>query len=317
MEGFDVIDDRPPNSMHLIALGLGKDIFNGILSLDKENAESIQRLHAFNRFIEEIKMPKEMGRRTRAYCKRYKACDWRFIIKFCFPWIADSGLCPDEADKQILLTFSFLYRALDLNEADFARLQDRGVEITEVMERVQDLYEERFGAEEFTYNEHVYFRHIIPARMNHGPLYEYSAWKYESLCGDMKDNFRPGTPHEGKQILQRTFAADHYHHSCHGDRKIHYDCKASRKRDDSIVCVGGNFFRVLEISNDGRSVRCKEIGTAGLHLGGLDWESVFVRKIADDGIERRRITIDISDITGKGVIVKNMIMECKKEWLLE
>ncbi len=314
---FDVIKDGPPDSMHLIALGLGKDISLGILGLNKENAESIQRLHAFNRFVEKIKLPTELGRRTRAYCSNYKACEWRFVCKFCFPWIADSDLCPDEVDKEILLTFSFLYRALDLNETDFARLQDRGVEIAEVLGRLQDLYEQRFGAEEFTYNEHIYFGHIIQARMNHGPLYKYSAWRYERLCGDMKDSFRPGTPHEGKQILQRTFAADHYHHSCHGDRKIRYDSQAADKRDDSIVCMGGNFFRVLGISGDGRSVRCNKIRTAGLHSGGLDWESVFVRKIDDDETERRRITIDVDDITGKGVIVGNLIMECKKEWLLE
>ncbi len=314
IRGFDMVRKGPLDAMHLLALGICKEIFFRTLGPDSNRELEA----AFNDIIKIVRIPTELGRRTRAFSRKYKASEYRLLGMFVFPWLVLCGLCnslPD-CEKQVILLFTYVYRALYLDNDKFANLRE-SVDLQGLLSRMANLYTLAFGAAEHTFNEHQFFSHLLQTRIEMGPLYNYAMWKYEDTFAKMKRSFHAGTRHEGKQIVQRMYAYDSLNHRCqHNSKKILYCAKRSSKRDDSILCTREGFFRIKRKSEEGYI--CRKIATARLQidcLPELDWDLVLAKRFA--GEEEACRLIRREEITGKGINVGDTIMECPKEWLLE
>ncbi len=315
--GFDMILKGPIDSMHLLALGMSKKIFNLTIGSEKD------LLRAFNSLIKSVRVPSEMGRRTRAFIKRYKASEWQLVGKFCFPWMILSGMCESltGTERKIMLIFCFMYRALELNERDFAIVEER-IDLQGLLRTMEGLYTAAFGRGEHTFNDHNYFRHLLETRRRCGPLSQYASWKYESMFSYLKKCFRAGTRHEGKQMLQRFYARDRLGHNCHGVKRLQLSKKASGKSNDNIICTREGFFKIVRKPTDNGTLLCKPIATTRMNtaedgLEELDWDLVGARVLSARQDLQRVRRIRREDITGKGVVVGETILECKSEWLVE
>ena len=110
LEDFDIITQIPAEYMHLVCLGVVKKLFK--LTFQADNRMRIidnQRLQQLNENLLKTQVPTEFSRRTRAIdFSNFKAEEWRNIIMFYFPLVANClETSPAEASLWYLLAFMF------------------------------------------------------------------------------------------------------------------------------------------------------------------------------------------------------------------
>ena len=337
--GYNMIKDSPLDTMHLLALGMSKKIYLLIFEPGKrkkwgetkrKTQEEIARLErqtkSIDDFMRTAKVPNEFGRRTREVdSSNYKASEWRYMGMYAFLYIA-CKILSEEEDKEyieILQIFSYMYRVVNLDEADFSKVENE-VDLDEIMERMAYLYEKNFGEENCTFNEHNFFIHLLDHRRRFGPLYKFSAWRFEDLYGQMERCYRPGTPHEGKQLFRGFFVNDLFSHRCHWKKPITVKCTAGTKSDDSLLVARGDFYRVVAVTENNDSWICKKMKaesfTTEIEGNIINWKSVGVRRLKDvssEGEAEEETVVASTEIVGKGLIVGNLLMEAKIAWLME
>ena len=334
---FDVIKQSALDTMHLMAIGMSKKIFGLIFEPSKrkrwgeeagrlgqaESARLSRQVQSINEFMRSAKVPTEFGRRPREIdSANYKASEWRYLGMYGFIHIASSILEGEEDREraQILLIFAFVYRVVNLDDEDFLNVEAK-VDLDSLIQWMAYLYEKKYGEENCTYNEHNLFVHLMQHRRRFGPLYNFSAWRFEDLYGKIERCYRPGTPHEAKQLFRGFFITDLFSHGCHWKKTLTIKTRPGTKSDDSLVVTRVGFYRVLE-PVDNQSWLCQKIKTEvfSTEIGNsqVNWDIVGVRRLAvADEHEECVETIAGTEIIGKGLIVGDLVMDAKLPWLME
>jgi len=190
-----------------------------------------------------------------------------------------------------------------------------------------------------TYNIHA-FSHMSEQRQVHwhafafqlpfsnliyslqGPNWQNSTELQENAYGSMQMCYQSGTQNITSQLICNYFLKDIHYHKCHPMVAMHAaeEGQELRKQEDNTIVVFKEnlkpiFGRVLQKNDD--LLKIREIVTedfkSSLKLPPLPWELIGVKKIClwGDNI----FTINKSVVTGKGVIVKDIISECQSQWL--
>ncbi len=329
---FDLVDNYPPDVMHLICLGLAKKIFCMLFSdRDRAGGEKIgskgNRLRLagiINESMKRLKLPSDCGKRARVVdLPKMKAKEWHLFAHFLFLGIAVSMMTEEDTKghRQILALFCFISRAVALEEDEFQALgeDEEEVSIDEAMGIFQYFYETEFGKAECTFNEHL-MSHLVEQRRKNGPALEYSSWSYEALFCRLRRSYVSGTPHESLQMLNNYYLADSFSHMCNTKKSIIVG-GSTEKADDGIVVSGGVFYRVCQLSEQEDVFECYRIPTVPLDTSdlnlNLNWGKVGVASL-ENGKERDpggRVYISREDISGKGLVYCGLIFSYNNSWL--
>lgn len=333
LQNFDMLQNTTGDFMHFGALGMGRKIYRvqfmeRHMHLEayetKREANAAQKNQAkeLDDFLPSIRIATEMGRRTRKMVfSRFKATEWRNFCLYFFlyvGWNIMSG--EDGMRRKVLILFTFVCRALYINDMDYNFLKTVDmIDIRDVMKRLSKLYQQSFGMGEVTFNEHLYFEHMIDQRERNGPLHKFSVFRYEDLYGAMRRAFVKGTPHEAKQLIESMYAKDYFFHKCRDERRMIISSRRSEKRDDSIITVRNKFYRVKRVHGED-NLTCTEIHTTQfstpiVDLDDLPWYRVGVYKLGCTSLVNEEINENTVD--GKGIIIGDFIMKVEKAWLLE
>ncbi len=332
LRNFKITKGTPGDFMHMIAIGIGRKIYRLLFmerhkhlepGEDKEDVKERSKRQAkmVNRFVSSVRIPTELGRRTRKVVfARFKAKEWRYYCLFLYLYIGLYLLGEgDGTRKKILVLFTFMCRMFYLPDREYNKLRNEsGLEPGMIMERLCKYYERSFGKGEMTFNEHLLFSHALEQREEHGPVSNYSVYRYEDLFGQIKNAFVKGTPNEAKQIFESMYTSDYFFHHCKDKKTINIDPKRTSKRDDGLVTKDGKFFRVLNAGDE--IIRCREIQkipliTPGVDIDDLPWSLIAV---FEKGDERREVeNIYRRDVDGKAVIVGNLLMSVGNSCLRE
>ncbi len=341
LPGFDVIQNGPLDQMHMAFLGLCRKIYI-LIFVDGPQADQGNRdkkavrdrcRQQINEWLKNVRIPKELGRRTREVnYKTFKGTEWRFLALFAFPWIATSELSEglDPRIKQILLLFSFLVRALNLENDDFENLRET-TNLKELFDRLQITYEEVFGRGESTFNEHSWFRHALETRIRHGPLHLYSAWRLESTLARFKRSVCWGTRNESKQLLNAFYADDYFFHCCPHQKRIHYSTKNTGKADDSLIRVGDRLYKITgmqegPMQDDDEDLYgyliCKTFSIRPFYTDAWDldlpWDKVLVwARDDEEDDEGEEVQIARHDVEAKLVRTGDIISDCSLKLIQE
>ncbi len=332
LRNFNPIKGTPGDFMHMVIIGIGKKIYRLLFIERHKHLEpgeekgdvkdrSQHQARDVDDFVTRVRIPKELGRRTRKVVfQQLKATEWRYYCLFLYLYIGLFILGEgDGTRRKILLLFTFVCRMFYLPDGKYNQIgNNNGLEPGMIMERLYKYYERSFGKGEMTFNEHLLFSHALDQREEHGPVTNYSCFRYEDLFGDVKDAYVKGTPNEAKQIFGSLYTTDYFFHHCRDKKTIRISPKRSRKRDDSLVTKNGEFFKVVNAGNE--IIRCRKIQTNPLVTRGVDvddlpWSSVGVFEKGDERRETENILR--KDIDGKGIIVGNLIMSVGNSCLRE
>ncbi len=332
LRNFDMTKGTPGDFMHMIAIGIAKKIYR-LLFMERHNhmeegeesgdvkRRSENQAKEVDDFVTKVKIPTELGRRTRKVSfANIKASEWKCYCLFFFLHIAleifNDG---DGKRKKILILFTFLCRVLYQSEESYNALKrETGINLTEVMTRLSKYYQQSFGKSQVTFNEHLMFCHALDQREEHGPVTNYSCFRYEDLFGHVKNAFVKGTQNEAKQLFESLYASDYFYHHCRDKKTLEISTKPCEKRDDSLITSGGKFYRVK--TKEDEILRCREVTTnvlrtAGIDVDDLPWAYVGVFFKGDE--KHTEEIVHKRDIDGKGIIVGNMIMRVEDFWLRE
>ncbi len=331
LANFNLLNGTPGDYMHMAAMGIAKKIYRLLfnerishLEPGEERDTVRRRMEAqakkVDKFLARQKIPAEMGRRTREMLfSKIKASEWRNFSLFFYLHVGLSILeGEDGARRKIPILFLFLCRLLYSSDTKYRRVDEGRPNPREIMTRLQKYYELSFGKGVITFNEHLYMEHALDQREAHGPVTNYSVFRYEDLYGRMKNGFVPGTPNESKQFFQSLYASDYFFHHCRDKRRLKFSKKTSEKEDNTILTIGDRFYKVERV--DGDKIKCHQIRARPLRITGIDlddlpWGDVGVYQLGEE--EQTQREINVEDVDGKGIVVGKQIMSVEIAWLRE
>jgi hypothetical protein len=305
-----MITGLPTEYMHLVALGVAKKVLYLLLGFRKDGGlsrnkhEVVQKL---NTSLRNIKTPSEFSRRTRDFkVAHWKAEEYRNMLLFFFPLLLPYL---DDEERSLWLLLVYSVRAYVLPEDDFERTKDV-LQVPTAIGNFGSLFHKMFGSKNCSYNIHV-FSHLSLLRQ-HGPLNSTSSFRFESFLAIIKDNFRVGTPNVTKQIFENMFLSLAVrNHVCRPS--FHINVKVTSRTDDTLVRAYGNWFKAVKFTRNDE-VMCAAITAKPAFFGEIDGLSfnfgnvgVFtdfvIGQVAD-------VCIPLCDVSSKGIIVGEYIMEC-------
>ncbi len=339
--GFDMIYDGPLDSMHLMG-GLVEKLYHLLFKLPKgkgkgkgkgESNRKTQAIRARRKLqaleLDElqlrVRVPSEVGRRPREIAiSRMKTSEWKVLGMHMFPHIAQSSIMTGSHSRcrKILFLLSYVFRAINVSDENWTLLGPHNVQ--RAVRRLQRLYELEFGEGISTFNEHCAFSHLVENRERHGPMHNYSAWRYEDVICKIQKSYRQGTPHEGLQVFENFYYKYCKAHTCPGDQRLVILPKTeSSRKDDSLVCTEDGIFQVGRVLQHEQfectRVDTRTFSTADFNLQELRWGLVGVfrlpksRALTGD----KKYIIKRKDVTGKAMIVGETIVTMPREWLFE
>lgn len=306
--------------MHLVCLGVGKRIIELTFDVGETRSKTSKRklseASKFNAEIKKIKVFREFSRRCRNLdLGIIKAQEYRNFILFFFQIIVD---CIDDnypKEKIVWFNLSFIVRACIIPNKEFNHIDK--INIKNACKKFYSLFEKCFGTYNCTYSIHV-FCHILRIRGDE-PLTERSAFKYESFYSEMKHLFHPGTSSPLKQILSNTIMKRKLeYHSCY--KPIKYEpVKVPNKglENNSMIYIFNDctaehdFFNIMNVNEDG-SFECAKQGRYKYDCTltpEINWSSVGVYKMGPSNTNTQK-RIEISEIHGKVIKVKNLLITC-------
>jgi predicted HTH transcriptional regulator len=146
---------------------------------------------------------------------------------------------------------------------------------------------------------------------------------HENSYGVMKNGLRKGTRNTPFQLLKNYYLRDNGFHRCIHSVPIHIAAVGdeSRSQEDNTIITTRNglnteYWRVQECSEDSLIVTAIQtepyVTKEELNLN-LPWSAVGIQKYIAETKKRR--SLPISDVSGKGVLVKNVLSEYQTVWL--
>ena len=313
---FDYVLDSPAEYMHSTCLGLGKKMLEFSYNVGKKRPRKTKRRRTdpkhFNKFILEIRVPREFPRRVRNLdISVLKASEYRNILLFFFPIVLTNIGEKNKKESQLWLTFVFMIRSCVIPNEEFDNVRKQT--IAHACELYYNLFFELYGQINCTYSAHVVSSHLFKIRGN-VPLTERSAFKFESFYSEMKNLFKPGTKSPLKQILQNTVMKRSLeHHTCSNTILYTDDKKKNTMENNSLIYTyHNNEYNTYVISEiNGDEFTCRKQGKFIYKtdiLPNYDWKTVGVFKKGPIGNETHKILK--KNVKGKFINVQNLIITC-------
>ena len=320
IDGFDFVNNVPPEYMHLSCLGVIKRLteltFNVGLNRSRITKRKMSSTKTFNILMSKTKVVYEFSRRARDLdFSVFKAEEFRNLILFFFPHVLS---CIEEAEKEreLWLYLAFMMRSCVLPDSEFFNISPNI--ICMCCEKFYKLYEKLFGPSNCTYSIHVLCSHLLQLRQL-GPLTETSVFKFESFYGEIRNSFVPGTPSPLKQILEtvllkRSICA----HTC--EKPIFLSNYDTPLQCNSLVYTyendNYNIFKVID--EQAEDVVCKPQGKFDCQFKEtpeLCWSSVGVFQKGASSNEI--VKVPHKSIAGKVLKVGEYLLTCPENVLKE
>ena len=317
VEGFDLVQDVAIDSMHLLHGGITKAIWERVTTTKAAFPKAARRsivTQALTKLYTMTKVPTEIRHKPRDINPAIMKCsEWQTLDHFCFVPMSISLIGPEDL-KMVLLTYSFLTRVLYLDEPQFL-IVNQLVNIEKISKTFQKAYARLFTTGALTFNPHL-FSHALQYRRTHGPMWQYSTARYESLYAKTRTCYTANAPNVPKQLLQTFYGYQVDGHHCRKQETLRFDVAATQKTDDSIVYYRQGFYRVNQLGTNSVTMipmKTKQLNTSSLCK--LPWTQVGVRIYVEDTSEPS-VTIDKKDIKAKGIICGNIISAMYPQWLI-
>ena len=319
---FNYLEGFPVEYLHLVCLGVTKRLLELSFNVGETRIRNTKRkLSSTKLYNEKMRVQLvvfEFGRRGRNLdFKVMKGEEFRNITMFFFPYILDSIEEPIQGknERKLWLIFVFQIRAFVLPDNEFKNVKDE--EINYCINSFQVLFEKLFGTSNSSYNIHM-MCHLKEVRKR-GKLTDTSTFKHESYYGEMRASYVTGTASTGKQILQNAYIRRSLPHN-HCRKPLKFSPKDTTRTSNKYVYVFKNnsykFFVIKSVLRDGQ-FSCVQFGKRSYNPTevSFDWSSVGVfRKSGETNIQE---IFRPNEITGKAMIVGNLIMTCPSNVLQE
>ena len=193
LENFDLTRQVPAEYLHLVCLGLVRNILKWSLDDRVENGQrrySNLQVKKLEDKIRRIKVPSEFSRRTRNELDipNMKGTELRNFGAFFFLIIA-STFQNNTKLRQIWIVMGYLIRLYILSEEDFtSSVEQMCLSPQSLQKRWYALMQNVFGTEKLFYNYHIFGAHAHLVRRR-GPFTKTSTFKQEHLYGRIKKKF--------------------------------------------------------------------------------------------------------------------------------
>ena len=202
--GFDVVDDIPSDSLHLLHLGITKKTWERMTTsqsrkiFGNNHTRNRYKMH-WERMFVETKVPTEIRHKTGTFNARMKGSEWQTVDCHCLPAFAD--VLEGNSDlRHILFSYTFLVRALHFDDPVYNHLA-ASVDLKTVNVNFLKRYARVFGEITFSFNLHQML-HLVDVRNQKGPLWKYSTGKFEGMYGRARRCYKANTPNCAKQLLE-------------------------------------------------------------------------------------------------------------------
>ncbi len=311
---FNCLTCLPQERMHLIDLGVCRRLCKLMFVCPgmtnrfpvRERPVSVAPL---NRGLRNVRTFSEASRRMRPFRYGYwKSEEFRNLYMFLWPLVAE---CLKPAVREVWLLFVFIMRGLFVCEPNF--IQDHA----HLLPSWHAKFCKVFHKHASSYNIHA-FLHVGELRAL-GPLTSTSAVPHECHYHDMKRHFKPGTSSVGMQAIHDCAVRQLGSHTCR--RKISIGPYAGGKTDDGLVFLNnGRLLRVTRVISETQFEGYElKVEPTNFQLMNLDFKTVGAYRLQNpQPIDRtRRIVFGMSEIVGKGVLVRNHVSLLTLDFLRE
>jgi len=316
---FDIIEDIPLDPMHAFHLGITGNIYRRLFCRANDVYKKRERedfVQAVNKLVVNTKLPSDFKRRTEPIDPaRTKASVWQVLDSFIFVEVAEHIMHRPASVRKMILMYSFLIRAFYSSDWCWHHIKE-AVDLQLLVSQFCSLYEKIFSKFACTYHLHIIL-HGITSRERHGPVWQHSAAKFEGLYSKLQRDYKKGTFNMAKQTLCGFYTGLPAGHSCFDKRIMsRVKAKATSKSDDSLICVGDKFYKVLSISEDDMAYSCFEVRVEKFQSQVIDlpFHLVGIYKLQQYNEEVEQV--QATTVDGKAVTVGSCIMQCYKDWLM-
>ncbi len=190
----------------------------------------------------------------------FKGHEWKALVLTAFPSIVRHTTdLQDKETGRLWAIYAFLLRSYTVNDEMFARTDH--VYLRTLHKEFYELYNTVFGPEHMTFNVHAHY-HMDINRAS-GRQHLISTEPFESMYGDIKKSFAPGTTSIGKQFLHKILMKylDHKENQCKY-RIMIKDTPPNLRRDDSLLTdTKWKFYKVSYLSRDSEDIEVTPIKT--------------------------------------------------------
>ncbi len=316
LQDFDIINQIPLDSMHLIHLGITKKMWERIFETGSKvfhnAARRMQVQRRWNAMFTETKLPFELKHKTQPVnIARMKASELQTLDMLAFAAMALQLEGP-EMLRKAMFTYCFLVRALYIDNVTFTRLEQY-IDMDKLLLTFLKSYQAVFGKEAFSHNIH-HFSHVLETRRKHGPMYWYNTAPFESMYGQFQ--YESNTNNVPKQILQNYLTFTQHEHKCYVEKNFRFKAQASEKTDDSIVYIRDAFYRVEDINDPHlviRKIKTRALDTSAVVK--LPWRLLGVRHYVEE-TSLEHVTVHKDDVKAKGIKCGDLISSFKPEWFV-
>ena len=317
---FNFVRDVPVDYLHCVCIGVVKRSVELTFRVGENRTRVTKRPLSspilFNLLISKIKVVREFNRRVRDLdFAVYKGQEYRNLLLFFFPLILNCIEQPAK-ERQMWLLLTYVIKACVIPTEEF-----RAVPIAQInasATKFYSVYQQLFGMQNCTYNTHIVGSHAIEMRF-HGPLTFTSAFPFESFYGEMRNSFVPGTISPLKQIfsnvlIKRAIA----NHSCKS--KMYISPKDTPMECNSMIyCFNNLEYTLYKVKEKNENTlichRQEKLPCSFPETPTLNFSKVGVFKKGN--IVEENVSVPISSVKGKIVVVNDFLITCPENVLME
>ena len=310
------------DSMHAVFSGVIKRMLHNTFKLSGRNKfahNSIKKkidMLELSEAILRVRFPSEFSRRSREI-SNFKSGELRNLVLFLSPLIY-KATSKYRKVQELWTLVSFLIRIHLLDEEKYQKI-DSEVNIKTLLAYTEKLYLHVFGLKNFTYNTHVFFKHLPDMRVEGQSLEKTSAFPFESFYSIIRNSFG-SSQSVGLQIL-RNIMLNKYSGTHYCLPKLTLKEETTLNNEDSlIVKKTGEILKIVKFKQDG-IIKTKQVDVQEAHfyysnrnkflnLSTCGWW--YFRHIS-----RKTIYITKEDIWGKAILVADCVMTCPLDTLHE
>ncbi len=317
LPGFDIVDNIPVDSMHLLYLGVARCLFELLFKVGerRDTNRPMERVctSGLNKSLPIIRVPNEIGRRPRPIdYKNYKASEWRNLILYYFPLTLNE--LPKGLRCQFMLEFCYLARAYSLDEESWARLNHDDLERLAL--KWYRNYNAEFGKNNMRYNIHL-LAHLLRMRI-HGPFSETSAFDFESSFAASSRAQKPGTTSVGLQSMRHSYIRPREGHTC--SKTLILRDKITARSNDTLVYTRDGLYEIVQALESTLVVKRINVGTyfppikTHLEMSSIGvWKYLFTDEdhetILRTEVQGKLLAIPTEESTVMISATKSMLME--------
>ncbi len=309
LPNFNIVFDSPSDPLHRDHMGITKATWRlttnqGHTNLHRKNATKLQDCVTIDYL--RVRLPSEFNHRSRPIdVANFKAHEWKALLLTCFPSIIKhSKRLQDEEIARLWGLYAFLVRAYLVDDEVYAKMDQDF--LRRVHEDFYDTYSSVFGPEHCTFNVHNFYH--MDLNRTAGRQHTLSTEPFESMYGDVKKSYAPGTSSIGKQFLYKMLMRrlDHKDSTCDYEMKIDATPPELRRDDSILVNNKWQFYKVRDVSQDRETIKVSRIFTDIWMCDvapDLPFHKVGVKKLVS--ISNTCTDINRKHFTGKGAIYRD------------